>query len=78
MTFHEKQRIEIENEFKAGGTDNVPPACCIPPACTSACVPAHVECTGRPLGPSSDELRSVCRQSENLPILKQEAHDESG
>ncbi|MCB0101479.1 MAG: hypothetical protein KDD74_05500 [Anaerolineales bacterium] len=63
----------MENEFKAGGTDYVPPALCPRPAHASACVPAYANGTGRAGRRSLYATRSVRPMTGNHPILTWEA-----
>lgn len=73
MNIPQKRKNKIENEFKAGGTDYVPPALCPRPAHVSACAPAHVEGTGKAGMRLYDETRWVRPMLENHPILTWEA-----
>ncbi|MCB9147076.1 MAG: hypothetical protein H6635_17080 [Anaerolineales bacterium] len=73
MNFHRKRKNKIKNNFKAGGTDYVPPALCPRPAHPSACVPAHVEGTGRAGRHGYDGTRWVRPVTGNPPILTWEA-----
>ena len=73
MNIPQKRKNKIENEFKAGGTDYVPPALCPRPAHVSACAPAHVEGTGKAGMRFHDETRWVRPWVENHPILTWEA-----
>jgi hypothetical protein len=69
MNFHRKRKNKIENEFKAGGTDYVPPALCLRPAHASACVPAHVAGTGKAGRRLSLHMRWERPVIGNHPIL---------
>ena len=73
MSFHQKRKNKIEHEIKAGGTDYVPPALCPRPVHVSACVPAHVEGTGKVGRHVLDGTRWVRPWVENHPILSWEA-----
>lgn len=73
MRFHQKRKNKIDNEIKAGGTDYVPPALCPRPVHVAACVPAHVEGTGKAGIRFHDETRWVRPWVGNHPILTWEA-----
>ena len=73
MNTDRKRKTKTENEFKAGGTDYVPPALCPRPAHVSACAPAHVAGTGRAGRRFHDETRWVRPVTGNPPILTREA-----
>jgi hypothetical protein len=73
MNTHRKRNYRPKVKINAGGTDNVPPALCPPPAYASACVPAHVERTGR-AGMNENGWMGCARPlMENRPVLKWEA-----
>jgi hypothetical protein len=45
MNFVQNAIILFEKEIRVGGTGNLPPACCLPAACVSACTAARAERT---------------------------------
>ena len=69
MSFSKKQINGMKKEINAGGTDNVPPALCPPPAHVSACVPAYVELTRRAVTNEANGMGIVRHPGENSPIL---------
>jgi hypothetical protein len=65
MSSPQKQNNGMKKEISAGGTDNVPPALCPPPAHVSACVPAYAECTGRAVTNETNDKGIVSRPGGN-------------
>jgi len=59
MNFTQNINVNPRNEFNVGGTDNVPPTGCLPPARASAHVPAYVERTGKAVTNKSDDMWTV-------------------
>ena len=73
MNIPQKRKNKIENEFKAGGTDYVPPALCPRAAHVPACVSVHVEGTGWAGRHSKSPERWVRPRLGNYPVLPWEA-----
>ena len=69
MSFSKKQINGMKKEINAGGTDNVPPALCPPPAHVSACVPAYVERTRRAVTNATNGMGIGRHPGGNSPIL---------
>ena len=69
MNIHKKRIYKPKLKITAGGTDNVPPALCPPPAYASACVPAHVERTGEVVLNKLIGLGTASQVVENSPNL---------
>ncbi|CAG0965299.1 hypothetical protein ANAEL_00867 [Anaerolineales bacterium] len=59
MSFPQKQIKGMKKEINAGGTDNVPPTLCPPPAHISACVPAYAERTGKAVTKKLNDMGPV-------------------
>lgn len=77
MKLRQKQFDSQKFKNNAGGTDYVPPAFCTPPAYITACVPAHVECTGRTVTNGMGRMECATPPAGNSPVLKREAWNES-
>ncbi len=73
MNLPQKRRCNQIDEFKAGGTDYVPPALCLRAVRDSACVPAHAACTERAGMRSILTTRWVRPVIGNHPLLTWEA-----
>ena len=69
MSFPQKQIKGMKKEINAGGTDNVPPTLCPPPAHISACVPAYAERTDRAVTNEMNNMGIVGHPGGNSPIL---------
>ena len=69
MNFTQNINVNQRNEFNAGGIVYVPPAGCLPPACTSAHVPAYVEPTGKAVTKKMNDMGTVRPVAVNSPIL---------
>ena len=69
MSFPKKQINGMKKEINAGGTDNVPPTLCPPPAHVSACAPAYAERTGVAVTNETNGMGIVRHPGENSPIL---------
>jgi len=69
MKFAQNIIVIQKNEFNAGGIDHVPPTGCLPPACASANVPAHVDRTGKAVTNKLDGMGTVRPVTLNGLIL---------
>ena len=69
MNFTQNINVNQRNEFNVGGTDNVPPTDCLPPACASAHVPAYVERTRRAVTKKMNDMWTVSPVTGNSLIL---------
>jgi hypothetical protein len=70
MNIHQKRMYKLKIKITVGGTDNVPPMLCPPPAYAAACVPAHAKRIGR-AGLNEIERMGCARPPmRNHPVLE--------
>jgi len=69
MNLRQKRIHKGKIIITVGGTEDVPPALCPPPAHASACVPAHVERTGAAVSNKSQRIGAGRPVAENSLIL---------
>jgi hypothetical protein len=73
MNLHQKGIHKGNMKVTVGGTVDVPPTLCPPPADASACVPAHVERTGAAVSNKSQRMGDGRPVAKNSLILFLEA-----
>lgn len=69
MNSFQKPFLLLKKEINAGGIAHMPPAGCLLPAHTSACVPAYVERTGQAETKKLNEMGTVRSVAGNGSIL---------
>jgi len=65
MNIHQKRIHQANIKINVGGTEDVPPTFCLPPADASAYIPAHVERTGAAVSNKSQRTRAARPVAEN-------------
>jgi hypothetical protein len=69
MNLRQKGIHKGNMKVTVGGTEDVPPTLCPPPAYTSAYIPAHVERTGAAVSNKSQHIGDGRPVAENSLIL---------
>ena len=73
MNLHQKRIHKANIKITVGGTEDVPPTFCLPPADASAYIPAHIERLGAAILSKSQRMGDGRPVAENSLILFLEA-----